>query len=155
MTLESTVLKSLAEWRTDSASGTITDETAGWCVELKVDRVDVVGVRLNEAVLRPATVSEGNLRDRAERIAAGVTGLVERLRLVELDEVKQTAMLRSDQPVRRENELFYYELLVDATGVMTLRRYQTSLAPGKRHQVPFALTHESLARVAQELASAW
>jgi hypothetical protein len=155
MTLESKVLKSLAEWRTDSASGSITDETAGWCVDLNVDRADVVGMRLNEVVLRPTSVREGDLKEHAGRIAAGVTGLMERLALIEIDEDKRTAMLRSEQPVRREDELFYYEVLADATGVMTLRRYQTSVTPAKRQQVPFALTHEALARVAAELASAW
>jgi len=118
--------------------------------------VDVVGSRLWElhlkrsAPLNPAP----DLKARAQQVAARATGLLESLRLLEVDDVSKTALLRSDRPGQWGDGLYYYEVLLQEDGTTTLRRYQ---APGqelpRRRQLAFSLTHEALAKLAQDLVA--
>jgi hypothetical protein len=49
----------------------------------------------------------------------------------------------------------YYELLLRGEHAAMLRRYQAPrTGPGKRAAVPFALTHESIAKLAADLTAA-
>ena len=64
-----------------------------------------------------------DLETRAEQVCQRVTGLLEPLRLVEVDAPRQSALLRSEQPGQRGDERFYYEVLLDGDGGATVRRY--------------------------------
>jgi len=78
---------------------------------------------------------------------------MEPLAVLEVDVMRNEALLRSDTPAERADKLFYYECLLSGTGPATLRRHQNTRLPGSwREQVAFALTHEALAKVAADLA---
>src|SRR5438132_1364676 len=89
MTLEETLQQKLASWRPDTQSQTLSVDHAdsGWKLDLRADTVDTVGGRLWELQLtrtRPAA-QPVPVADQARRIAHQVTGLLEPLRLIEID----------------------------------------------------------------------
>ena len=133
MTLENTVLQRLAEWhappgRHDLA---VSDPASGWSAAVTAERNDAVGTRVWElAVRRGAKEPALDLRAWAGRATARAVGLIEPLKLVELDEGRGEALLRSDGPSERGGGLFYYELRLKAAGEALLRRYRGSHEPG-------------------------
>jgi len=119
---------------------------------LSGERVDTLGCRLQDLLLsrlQPLTET-APLADQAARIARRVTGLLEPLRLVEIDAEHGIAQLRSDTPTERGGERAYYEVLRHADGTTGVARYQAPPA-GRRHPVAFTLTHEALAKLVSDL----
>lgn len=160
MTLDEIVLQRLTEWRppsNDRHTLTIPDENAGWSVGVIVDRHDDLGCALWELTLRrtrqPADSSANTLEAWAHRAAGRVMGLLEPLRVVEIDRPRGEAMLRSQDPSCRSENLYYYEVLLKGTREAALRRYRTQPVGGRREQIPFTLTHEALAKVSADLAA--
>jgi hypothetical protein len=157
MTLDETLQPKLAEWRPAAGRQTLTvpDGGSGWAVSLTADRHDELGCLVWEMTLRRVAPGGGDLGAWAARAAERVTGLLEPLKVVEVDVQLNKALLRSNEPARRpQGALFYYEVLLQGTTAATVRRYQGN-APGngRREQVAFALTHEALAKLARDLTA--
>jgi hypothetical protein len=156
MTLDEQLLQKLAKWRPDSGRQTldVSDPATGWTVRLTADCVDQIGSRLHSLGLSRTTPLEGvSLRDRAEALAARVTGLMEPLRLIEVDTPRNTALLRSEAPGERGDDLYYYEILLQGDGGSQLHRYQASHQSHTRQAVPFSLTHEVLGKLVSDLTA--
>jgi hypothetical protein len=156
MTLDAQLLEKLADWRPAARQTLeINDPAAGWTVAVEADAADLVGVRVWEARLAyTGATPPGDLADRAHRTASAVTGLLEPLRLVEVDAVGGVALLRSDEPTQRGSALHYYEVLLNGSGAASLRRFQGPDADhARRRQISFALTHESLAKWVADVTS--
>src|SRR5688572_19041726 len=115
MTLAETLLPRLAEWRpTGGGRHSWSERMAdhGWTVTLSADRVDSVGGLFWELSLdRSQDLMDKSftLRSWAVRLAGNVSGLLEPLRVVEVDEPRHEALLRSDAPARRGEDVLYYE----------------------------------------------
>ena len=154
MTLESTLLPKLARWRSpEGEQQTLTDGADGWAVTVAADCADTVGCRVWEVrVSRTAPLTgAADLKARAERVSGLVTGLLEPLALVEVDAQGNTAQLRSAAPKPVGDAVHYYEVLLEANGSAAVRRYEAARA-GKRQQINFTLTHEAIAKLADDLA---
>jgi hypothetical protein len=155
MTLDELLLQKLAKWRPDSNPDTldVVDPDSGWGVGLSAERVEEVGSRLQALTLTPMTTRSGiNLQARAEQVAAQVTGLLEPLRVVEVDTERGTALLRSQEASQRDDKRLYYELLLQADGGCGLRRYQAWQEPGHRREaISFTMTHEALGKLVNDL----
>jgi hypothetical protein len=159
MTLENTLLAKLAEWHPPAGRRTLTvpDESAGWAVSVTADRSDVLGCLVWELAVRrtAAAPAAETLRSWADRIAARVVGLLETLKVHEIDPERNEGLLRSSSPAQRGEHLFYYEVVLHGTGAATVRRYQAGRhGNGRREQIAFALTHEALAKFAADLTAA-
>jgi hypothetical protein len=158
MTLSETVLQKVADWRPaggDREILAIAPEGSGWSVAVTVDRKDDLGCLLWEVTVKaPANRANMTLQSWAYQMAENVRGLLERLKVVEIDVERREAMLRSDGPSQRGDQLAYYEIMIAGTADATLRRYR-ALRQGnqRRQQVPFTLTHEVLAKVVGDMAS--
>lgn len=120
-------------------------------VALEVQTLEKLGGELWEATVTPETAPTQPLADHASVLATRLTGLLEPLSLLECDTTRGTAMLRSQQPMKHEKDLFFYELLVQQSGEAQLRRYENQIG-GTRQQVPFVLTREALAKGIADLA---
>jgi hypothetical protein len=160
MTLNETLLARLAEWRPGRGRQTLNvpDEGAGWTVSLTADRADELGCLAWEMTLHRSTSLPGGdaaaLRAWADRAVGRARGLLESLKVVEVDPERDEALLRSDTPAAKGEDRFYYEVHLKGTGVADVRRYRGTLAAlSKREQVAFALTHEALARLADDLTA--
>ena len=158
MTLAETVLQKVANWRPAGDKRhalLIPDGGSGWAVELQADRCDELGCRVWEITLRRTRKTEVQsltLQAWADRAAKRVTGLLEGLRVVEVDSERNEALLRSETPTSRQKSLSYFEVLLRGTKSATLRRFRAYQEPGHhREQVSFALTHEALAKVVTDL----
>jgi hypothetical protein len=155
MSLAEGLLDELARRRPEGSRQVleITDPKAGWAVTVNAEQVEALGCRLWEVTLwylgHPARIPD--LAARAEGVASRVTGLLEPLRLLEVDAARGVGLLRSAAPGRWGTGLFYYEVLLEA-GAASVRRYQVP-GPGqqRRRQVPFTLTHEALAKLVRDL----
>ena len=150
MTLEKTLRQKLSR----PEPGGFHFSHAGWDITFHADRQDTMSCSLMELTLaRDGQIPEG-LRAWAARLADGVTGLLEPLRLVEIDERLGKAVLRSEAPVQRDGKALYYELILERTQrtSATLRRYAGDLVgAGSRLEVPFVLTHDAVVKLACDI----
>ena len=120
MTHNDQLLNDLNEWR-PAGTGPHSfghDLDTGWTVAVTADSADTVGCRLTElAVTRPAPAkpaTAADLKQWAGRTVARVTGLLEPLKLIEVDAARSEAVLRSETPAQRGTSVEYYELLLAA-----------------------------------------
>src|SRR5438270_5324704 len=102
MSLAEALLEKLADWRPagegrHSASFALPDH--GWTVGVTADRADTVGCRLTQVdATRADPIAEDDeaLEAHARKAAGRATGLLEPLRLVEVDRGRHVALLRSN-----------------------------------------------------------
>ena len=160
MTHDDPFLNSLTEWRPAGAGPHSFGHTleSGWTATATAESADTVGCRLTElAVTRPTAAkpaTDADLKRWADRTAERATGLLEPLKLIELDPARAEAVLRSDPPAARGRAVEYYEVLLRGRQSATLKRYRAArTGPGKRRPVPFALTHEAIAKVVGDLTA--
>ena len=157
MTLAETLQGRLAEWRPAGEGRHSWSENfpeAGWAVGVAADRTDSIGCLVWELSLaRTGAAPAGlTLRGWADGVAARVSGLMEDLKVLEVDDVRQEAILRSDGPAVKGDDRLYYEVHLRGLSHATVRRYRGSVAAGaRREQVAFALTHEVLAKLAEDV----
>lgn len=153
------LLAKLADWRPPEGRQSLLVPDGGpWAVTLTADRADQLGCLVWELALRkssPAASDSPELQAWAARVAERTTGLLESLKVVEVDAARGEALLRSEAPVSHGEQVMYYEVLLAGSGSALLRRYQAPRqGSGKREQVAFALTHEALAKLAFDLSDA-
>jgi hypothetical protein len=128
---------------------------AGWAVGLAADHTDTLGCRVWELSLvrTAAAPTDLTLAGWAVGVATRVSGLLEDLKVVEVDDVRNEALLRSDGPTTRGEDLLYYEVHLRGLTHATVRRYKGRRGSGtRREQVAFTLTHEVLAQLAEDIA---
>ncbi len=156
MTLAEHLHRGLSDWRPDGPGRQTLDVPAhGWTATVTADGTDTVGCLAWEMTLaRTAPTPDGlTLTGWADGAAKRVTGLLERLTVIEVDELHAAATLRSDVPTERGEKAGFYEVTLHGTTRASLTRWQADKsAGGKRTRVPFAVTHEALAKVAGDLA---
>jgi hypothetical protein len=157
MTLASTLREKLNEWRPPQGrqSMSAADPASGWAVGITADRADPVGCEVWEltAVRTGAAPAGETARSWAERVAARATGLLEPLRVHEVDAARGEALLRSGEPTHRGDDCFYYEVQLRGAASAAVRRYRGAKPGGHREQVPFALTHDGIAKLAGDLTA--
>jgi hypothetical protein len=126
----------------------------GWTVTLTADRADTLSCLVWELTLaRSGTAPEGlTLRGWAEGVAARATGLLEPLKVLEVDDARNEALLRSTAPAKKGERVAYYEVRLFGLDRAVVRRFAADRAQSGREQVAFALTHEVLAKLAGDIA---
>ena len=77
---------------------------------------------------------------------------MEDLKLHEVDTGRNEAVLRSEAPSKKGEKLAYYEVILHGVGRAVVRRFNAGKAKPGREQVAFALTHEVLAHLAEDIA---
>jgi hypothetical protein len=158
MTLIETVQRKIADWRPAGEGRhvfAIPDEGSGWSVAITADSCDDIGCRLWEVTLQSSTAASSDAKALgvwAHRAADRVTGLLEALKVVEVDPTRNEALLRSDAPDWQGDDVAYYEAILNGTGRATLQRFRGSRQPGqRREQTAFSLTHDALAKLVGDL----
>jgi hypothetical protein len=155
MTLAETLLSKLVEARpTSPGRFTLahTDAALGWTVSLDIEKADALSCQLWEVSCVRNAGEEPALRLWADRLAERVTGLMEPLQVVEVDTLKNEAILRSEAPTVRNEKRAHFELKLEGGRKASLRRYQAAIDPtAKRQPTTFVLTHEVIAKLAEEL----
>jgi hypothetical protein len=157
MTLADIVRQKVAENPPRAGRHALLVAAGGWSLNLTLDRKDELGCLVWELVLQRsgASPAEETLRSWAERIVRQATGLLESLKIIEIDDQRHEGLLRSSAPSQWKGKNSYYELLLQGTSRAWVRRYQADDAgTARRQQVAFALTYDALAKLAGDLTSA-
>jgi hypothetical protein len=157
MTLTEKLLPRLSDWRPAGAgrhSWGAAPAEAGWSVHLTADRADTLSCLVWELTLtRTGAAPEGlTLKTWAEGAAARVAGLLEPLKLLEVDDGRGEAVLRSGAPAKKGERVAYYEVRLFGLDRAVVRRFAADRTQSGREQVSFALTHEVLAKLAGDIA---
>ena len=128
--------------------------TSRWTLSYDSDGLDGIGGRFRQLRLdRNAGTSTQPLDVRGAVTAQRLTGLLESIKLVEVDHVRQVAQLRSASPAVRGTARQYYELQIQGADSITLQRYQFDSGAGARQAIPFSLTYDALAKLVDDLTS--
>jgi hypothetical protein len=157
MTLTQSLLPKLSDWQ-PAGSGRHSWATvfpdAGWTIRIAADKAESLSCLLWEFTLERTGESpaELTLKTWAEAIAARVSGLSEPLHVYEVDETRGEALLRSTYPARKDEALSYFELRLAGLKSATFRRFAALRKAAGRAQVPFPLTHETLAKLVGDIA---
>ena len=154
MTLAKTLRRKLSEAPAASERHDfmLTDETSGWSLHLTADRRDAWSTVAWELNLRRPP-AQGDVAAWAQNVVAQTGGLLEALRVVEVDKLHDRALLRSATPSEQDDKLAYYELILQGTQSVAMCRFQGSNASGKREQIPFVLTNEVLVNLVSSLTN--
>lgn len=156
MTLTESLLPKLSEWK--PAGGRYTLDAAfpaeGWTVHLTTDKADTLSCLVWElALARTGDAPSGfTLAAWAEGVADRVTGLMEPLKMLEVDDAHGEALLRSESPATKGARVAYYEVRLTGVNRAVVQRFTASRTESGREQVGFALTHEVLAKLAGDIA---
>lgn len=154
MTLENILQKSIVDAGPAAGRRTIRLPDSSWTLTLNVEKADGLGCLLWDVTARRDAAQSGTQHAWADRLAARVTSLLERLTVHEIDPALHIALLRSASPAESEGAVSYFELELHGTTETRLRRYRGHRDPGhKREQAAFALTYEALARLAADLTA--
>jgi hypothetical protein len=155
MTLAETLLSKLAEPRPTSSGRFVlahSDAVSGWSVALTIEKADALSCQLSEVSCVCGAAEPPALRKWADVLAERVTGLLEPLQVIEVDLLKNEAILRSDEPTVKNQKRAHYELKLEGGVKATLRRYQAAVDPSaKRQSSTFVLTHEVLGNLIDDL----
>lgn len=151
MTLDDTLLQDPANWRIEESFQIYQATQSAWSTTLTATAIDGIGCRLWELSTSRTTTDPIDLQAQAEAIAGRVTGLLEPLRLLEVDAEHGLALCRSTEPTTRQGQRFYTELLVRTDGGVELRRYRAAVPGSPREQVAFTLTHEAIVKLVDDL----
>jgi|RhiMethySRZTD1v2_1073278.scaffolds.fasta_scaffold295410_2 hypothetical protein len=158
MTLAETLLQKLADWRPagegrHAVGLSLPDH--GWTVRLTADRVDTLSCALTEVEAERATPLPDDdklLEAHARRAAGRVTGLLEPVRLIEIDRVRHIALVRSDSPPEKDGSVHFYEITFCGRNRVKVERFKAAKqSPAKRESIRFVLTHEVLAKLVDDL----
>ena len=127
--------------------------SGGAAVTLDAERLDgIAGVYRGVTINGPPVESVGAW---ADGVAGRVKGLLEGLKVIEVDTTRDAAVLRSSEPaasgptggVRR-----YYEVQLGGDGGASVQRYEADRDAGTpREAIGFALTHEVTARLVEDI----
>jgi hypothetical protein len=152
MILENTLARNLAEAFAQGRGPlwcTLTDSHSQATIQLELQENDRLGCRLRE--IRIARNRTGtDLAQEAERLAKRVTGLLEKLKIHEIDQGLGIAVLRSDTPAVQGDSRSYFELTLSSDRV-TLKRWRSSCAISGRTPSDFTITHEALTKLLNDL----
>lgn len=155
MKLAEKLLPKLGEWQPEGAGRhSWSSDEAGWNVHLAADKADSLSCLVWELTLSRTSEAPKDLTLKAwaEGIASRAGGLREPLKVYEIDAVANEAVLRSDEPHARGEALAYYEVKLHGLTRAVVRRFSANKTKAGREQVAFALTHEVLAHLAEDIA---
>jgi hypothetical protein len=153
MTLENMLRKKLADAPAGTAEVVINEP--GWTVALRPEAHDTLGCALHQvSVQRDPQSSHGDPRAWGERLSRTATGLLEPLKLLEVDAGQNVAILRSAAPRPLDNALEYYEVHLQGSHRADVRRFRGFHEAGqKRMPVPFTVTYEALAKLIGDITA--
>jgi hypothetical protein len=102
--------------------------------------------------IRPPQADARGVEEWAMSLPEKVTGLLEPLKVIEVDAERHHAILRSEVPSTRGTKRGYYELELTSPDHAKLQRYEADSTTHTREAVPFTLTHEVAGKLLSDVA---
>jgi hypothetical protein len=99
------------------------------------------------------------LQSWADALCKKVTYLLEHIGPLESDMAAQTVLIRSTPPTKQTGsdqpgQTTFYEMLVQAPGILSLRRYTRAAHSADRSLCDIQITHEVLSKLVQDIVAA-
>ena len=144
MTLEKLLRRKLSEApaANERHDFMVTDETSGWSLHLTADRRDAWSTVAWELNLRRPP-AQGDVAAWAQNVVAQTGGLLEALRVVEVDKLHDRACsCEPATPSEQDDKLAYYELILQGTQSVAMCRFQGRNASGKARADPVSRAHQ-------------
>jgi hypothetical protein len=140
-----------------------TPQTVGWSVDhgpaVEVDFTEVDSLscafrelRISADELKAAPLDA--LKAWADRLCERVTYLLEHMGPLEIDAEAQSILVRSTPPTKDASRTSFYEMLVKAPGVVSLRRYVRESATPDRQPVDIHVTNEVFLKLVCDIVEA-
>jgi hypothetical protein len=129
----------------------------GPVVEVDFTAVDSLGCAFRELRVTADEFRDGpfdQLKAWAENLCSKVTYLLEHIGPLEADAEDQTVLVRSTPPTRQPDQTMFYEMLVKAPGVLTLRRYARPADNSERTACDIQITREVLVKLVDDIIEA-
>ncbi len=135
-------------------------KTIGWAVgggptvEVDFTAVDLLGCAFRELRIADNALNDvpfERLKAWADDLCRKVTYLLEHIGPLEVDAQAQTVLIRSTPPARKPGQTAFYEILVKAPGILTLRRYTRAAGDFDRLPCDMCITHEVLVKLVGDL----
>jgi len=119
-------------------------------IRVKMSRADRLGCLLEKLELKRAN---GSLTLDPIRIEKEVNYLPEPLKIVELKKYHGKAVLRSFPPRIENGTVSFFEMIIDRTDGLSLRRLTCNRNLGTRSQTPALLPRDTLERLLADLVN--
>ncbi len=145
--------KQLRQNLTDPAQGSggaVTAASGPWQATANTPHRDKIGAEITELTVERATPGPGSVKSWADSFAGSNTGLLEPLKVQEVDAGRDQALIRSSPPSKQDGATDYYEVKLHGTQKASVKRYR-SAESGKRDDIPFTLTHEGIGKLVDGL----
>lgn len=145
--------KELRQNLTDPAqgsSGAVTAAAGPWQATATTPHRDKIGAEITEITVERASPGPGSVKSWADSFAGSNTGLLEPLKVQEVDGGRDEALIRSSPPSKQDGATDYYEVKMHGTQKASVKRYRAG-ETGKREDIPFALTHDSIGKLVDGL----
>jgi len=110
---------------------------------------DRLGCLLQRVEMKP--VGGCRLEINPQLVAETITYLGEELAVIEKEEGRGKAVLRSVHPRTEEGRISFFEMLLDAAEGMSLARYVYDRTRGERSAIPASMARETLDRLLKDL----
>jgi hypothetical protein len=123
------------------------------CKLVALDRLACAFEALSLKIDDLAGANTDRLKQVAERLSARLTYLLEPISPIEIDSHGCIVQMRSNPPQKEADRTTYYELLVEHTGELSLRRY-TRTSGTARTTIAAEVTREVLMRLVGDFSAA-
>src|SRR5579863_6996733 len=94
------------------------------------------------------------LQSWADSLCKKVTYLLEHIGPLENDAAAQTVLIRSTPPSKAPEQTSFYEMLIQAPGTLSLRRYTRAAHVAERTACDIRITHEVLVKLVADIVDA-
>jgi hypothetical protein len=149
-------LKSWGSFSGESRTLAVTGDRSTIAVEVRA--ADSLGCSLAEVRLRslqPLRLGLEQLRSWGARLSKRIRYLLEALETLEVDADAGRLLLRSSPPeTKPDGAVLYYELVLEGSGQLLLRRYRFDPGTRERTEEPIVCTIEVVEKMFNDLASA-
>lgn len=156
MSIQQDIERELTRIQAVSGRGLLQVDCDGGRVEADLLAVDAIGCSfqtLSYSTDKLAAATIDQLKTISAALTAKLTYLLEPIGLIEADADRCCVQLRSNPPLKGEDNTSYYELMVKRGGHILLSRY-TKKSGQPRDIVPALVTREVLGRLAGDFVAA-
>lgn len=149
MTLAKNLRQSLNDPSQGSA-GRVSATDGTWTASAHTPHRDKIGAEIDELTVERSAPGPGSVKSWADNFAGSNTGLLEPLKVQEVDGGRKEALIRSSPPSKSDAGTDYYEVKMHGTQKASVKRYRANDA-GKRDNIPFTLTHDGIEKLVDGL----
>lgn len=143
------IIEGLAETNVKPLKLTVSDH--GVKVHVELEDFDRLGCLLKGLEIFTESPCGDKIESQANSIMDNITYLIDRLAVVELDNLNHQLLLRSERPLKDENFILYDEIILDKGNHLRLQRVCFDMEGRERRDISSNLSLDLLAKLVTDL----